>query len=1005
MADILRTLVEEVKKRLQPVVKQVSSGAKQYTTLAKQYTSPGAYLVSKIKPTLKAKVLPAVKEFGRGFMTLPEAGKPETFLDKGWAGVGQAVSMLPPVAAVVKTAPPKAGKIAYKIAPTIGKTVPKAQKLLLEAPKVLEGTKGAVKQAFKIVRRQKTPMPAFKIVQKAGEKAIALTKKVEELKKIPTIITKTGEVKPLMGRGGLIAPKFNFTKWRDKVIAGRERFGRETQERNIEDIAPKEDFIKMKKFLFDKIKDAETVRVLFVNNLITKFQNKVVKEFGIRIGSFDDKLIQRFGEKRMSLKELKLATPKWREVQKAASMFRRQYDELLDMVNEVRKRYGYDPILRREDYFTHFKEIDNLIKEFGITFKSPQLPTKIGGITQFFKPGKPFSPYELARKGGEYTEGAIEGFNRYIHSISKQIFRIDPIQRARIIEKSLSDLPEAQHLKVFKAQFSRFVQDLAGKKSSVDVAMQEHIPIISKSLNYLASKTGANMVGGSFSTAIMQLLPFTQHLAQTSKRAVLKGIIDTMRSPLDDDFRKIAGQTSKILVRRYPKEFIDLKTFANPLSTQRTKITESANIMFKVLDIFSVRSIVAGKFFENLRKGFNSADALKLADDYAGRLVQERTWGQYPAYFTVQAFRPFTQFQLEANNYLSNLFKDIPRMSKNTLEASSMIGQAFLYAFIGNSLIEKLTGRRPLFDPIDWVLVTLDRERTGPQKIKKIAREMADQLPLVSLGFGGRIPLASRLPTGKEIGEIIEKPSEIPRALARTAAYIVMPTGGGQIKKAITGMQALYKGGVFTPSGMLKYPVAKDVGSALQAILFGPYSGKGARFYFDNELKPLSEKETLVWQAAIKRGNELYQTWATIYRFKLANGLRTKMLLVAKDLRMSPEEKRSKLRDILNEYQILMNRLGQFSGLEDVLVTQGAVGSPLPSPSLPTAPKVATGQVLLKRGKTRIKKPTLTTRKLKPFKMKKAKYRITQKKPIPIYKIKPSKTSWNLPTRKEVIAI
>jgi hypothetical protein len=120
---------------------------------------------------------------------------------------------------------------------------------------------------------------------------------------------------------------------------------------------------------------------------------------------------------------------------------------------------------------------------------------------------------------------------------------------------------------------------------------------------------------------------------------------------------------------------------------------------------------------------------------------------------------------------------------------------------------------------------------------------------------------------------------------------------------------------------------------------------------------------------------------------------------------MSPEEKRSKQRDILNEYQILMNRLGQFSGLEDVLVTQGAVGSPLPSPSLPTAPKVATGQVLLKRGKTRIKKPTLTTRKLKPFKMKKAKYRITQKKPIPIYKIKPSKTSWNLPTRKEVITI
>jgi hypothetical protein len=49
--------------------------------------------------------------------------------------------------------------------------------------------------------------------------------------------------------------------------------------------------------------------------------------------------------------------------------------------------------------------------------------------------------------------------------------------------------------------------------------------------------------------------------------------------------------------------------------------------------------------------------------------------------------------------------------------------------------------------------------------------------------------------------------------------------------------------GSYTDSGNLRFPVEKTFGNVLQAGVFGQYASENARDYFDNERKPLKEKQ------------------------------------------------------------------------------------------------------------------------------------------------------------------
>ena len=66
-----------------------------------------------------------------------------------------------------------------------------------------------------------------------------------------------------------------------------------------------------------------------------------VDNLGIKPRSKESELLQQFGEGRISLDELKKASPtKWQNIVSAKDYFRREYDTLLDQWNRARGEAG-----------------------------------------------------------------------------------------------------------------------------------------------------------------------------------------------------------------------------------------------------------------------------------------------------------------------------------------------------------------------------------------------------------------------------------------------------------------------------------------------------------------------------------------------------------------------------------------------------------------------------------------------------------------------------------------
>lgn len=647
-------------------------------------------------------------------------------------------------------------------------------------------------------------------------------------------------VAPPTVRGNITPPELNFGQWKDK---GALSLGRETLERNIERYAGA-DAPKLKQFVTEPIKVNETARASWLTKTRHEVRD-VAQSLGIKAGSKEDALIQRFGEKNISLEDLQREAPKkWQQIAEGAQYFRQKYDDLLDQVNQVRTQFGYDPIPKREDYFRHFQELGDTVDKIGVLFNERDLPTEIAGITNIFKPGKPFTTTELRRLGGKYTESAIKGMDNYLDAVSKQIFHTDSVQRVRSVEKYIREAGAAGEAKLpnVVANLSEYGNLLSGKKAQVDRAIESTLGRRSLgAINWIRQRTSANMIGGNISSALTNFLPFTQSLATTSKTAAAQGILETSLAPLTGKFNDIDGLSSAFLTRRFPEAKIQY--------TGWDKAGRAANWLFESVDRFVSRAIVAGKYYEGLQKGLDPKVAMKAADDYAGRLVTDRSWGQLPNLLGTKTLGPLTQFQAEVNNQFSFLTRDIPQLAGgNKAKIAGSLAQVALYSYLANNLYEKVIGRRPALDPI-YAAETLfgaNEEGEGKSTGKRIVaagKDVAENLPFVGGITGGRLPISAGVP---DVTKLVKGEADLSTELSKAGYYILPPFGGGQLKKTVEGVKAFDQGASTTKSGNVRYPIKQDTANAARTALFGQYSVPEAREYFAKERTPLSEKQSQV---------------------------------------------------------------------------------------------------------------------------------------------------------------
>ena len=579
------------------------------------------------------------------------------------------------------------------------------------------------------------------------------------------------------------------------------------------------------------------------------------------------------------------------KVERAIEDARKTYDDLLLRVNAVLKEQGMKEIPYRKGYFPHFTEDKQgfLAKLFNWKAKNFDIPTDIAGLTEQFNPNRSWQSFNKQRKGDTTDYSFTKGMDSYVHGALDWIHHIEDIQKRRAFENHIryvhsekgvqeridkirnnneldaDEMQEQIDLVFAEAEnpLNNFVTDLragtntlAGKKSSLDRGMEEMVnrKVYSVMTN-LSNRVTGNMVAGSVSSALTNFIPITQSWGQVSPVSSLRAMGDTIRSAVRDD-----GMIDKsdFLTNR-------LRAEDNLYKSGWDKFGEKATFLMEGIDSFTAQVVWRSKYLENISNGMSENAAIKNADQFAENVIAGRSRGNMPTIFDSKnpLIKTLTAFQLEVNNQYGYMFKDMPQDLKNDSVAKLVKGYAtmFIGAYAYNALYSSLVGRDAAFDPIGIIEGLLkdlfgDDEEEPEDIILNFADNVLEEVPFVGgLLGGGRVPISAALPYdglleafSGTVTDIADKDlKNLTKEWLNPVYYLAMPLGGGQLKKTIEGLSMFSDehpvAGSYTASGNLRYPVEDTIGNRIQAGLFGQYSSKNAREYFDNEWAPLGEKQ------------------------------------------------------------------------------------------------------------------------------------------------------------------
>lgn len=793
-------------------------------------------------------------------------------------------------------------------------------------------------------------------------------------------------------------------KWVDKVMGIQ--YQRETMERNIRDIARKgkvsdekanafinkyfwpvhENESKRKNYL---VEQQNRIRALGLARQVRK-GNLVSESYAVQwLGEAEfnrDYLKQHprverrggmtFDEWNAAIQEFEKQNPNLDlgKVRAAVKVFHEVYDKLFQDMNRVRIENGYEPVNYLQGYFPHFQENEeggSILQKFaraaGIEGDVSPLPATINGLTANFKPGIRYMENIQNRLGYATAYDALQGFDRYIEVATDVIFHTADIQRLRALatqiryrasDEGLKQRIDAIMMNPFlnpdeaneqvanltkegRYGLSNFVDELdeytnllAGKKSRLDRGMEKLMG--RKFYNVMKkfeSRVGANMVAANVGSALTNFIPITQAWSQVSTADVLRGMWDTLKN-----YKTADGLDSA-------STFINNRSGYGRLAmSTMDKVSAGAGRMMESIDTFTTGSVVRARYYQNLRRGMSETSAMQEADQFASGVMADRSKGSTPTLYSARnpLVKLFTQFQLEVNNELSWIFKDMAQeeRKKGVAALAKAMFKFLIGAWIYNEFYESIVGRRAALDPLDIINDTVGdftgyqlpntvqaavsgkwdftKEKPGTyQAIKNLEGNIISEFPgtqaLTILGVdealgldidSGRIAVASAIPNLGNIEKALlaknedmapaKKAQTIGNELMKPGLYLATPFGGGQARKLIQGGVAAWKGGSYSVDNegrdILQYPVYNDnaedrAKSWAQALLFGKTATEEAQSWVESGFKSLSAKETAAYQGMTEGGEDQRETYAFIQAArKLEKNYDKMMLLKAYDI-------------------------------------------------------------------------------------------------------------------------
>lgn len=719
----------------------------------------------------------------------------------------------------------------------------------------------------------------------------------------------------------------------DKKFAAA--YSRETMERNSYDIfdkAHRAEAEQLNEAFFKPVHKDVADKTNYVNTL----RERVAK---LNLNQQESALVQMMLEGEtgaaadyIAAKKIKVTSKLQERVANGVAEFRAIYDDMYNRICDSLIENGmWDSVPGYlKNYAPHFtldKPDTALMRvRFALGLgkdSSLNLPTDLAGITDDFKPGKKWFGNLLHREGEITDYDAVAGFDRYVETASDVIFLTNSVQNLRALEDALryrlSDegtkakineirnnptldglqrhqqieqaydpnqdnvsklyAQKKQGMGGYVSNLHEYINNLAGKKARADRGWEEMIGrqmyTVAKNIE---GRVAANMIAMNPGSWITNFIPITQAGGEVSTANLIKAMRDTVKSAVKDD-----GFTdgSVFLTNREGTQFLD--------RTLTRKISDIAGMPMEAIDHFTSNVVTRAKYLQNIQNGMDVQEAFDNADTFAANLMADRSKGAQPTAFnSVNPVRKvFTMFQLEVNNQLSYLFKDLPRAKQSVPKLAWAYTKVFTGAYLYNAVYHQLTGRDSAFDPISMIGDAFDldpleliaeafglgddddkdkKKKSGVDIALDLGENIAEQIPFVGgLIGGGRVPLFSAVP---DVGKLKSEhengydPKRIAldagKGLANSAAYLLLPFGGGAVKKALEGAATVYAGGSYSldknGEKILQFPqYGQSPRDWAQTMLFGKSSLKTAQEWADDDYNSLNADETKVFEELRQR--------------------------------------------------------------------------------------------------------------------------------------------------------
>jgi hypothetical protein len=623
-----------------------------------------------------------------------------------------------------------------------------------------------------------------------------------------------------------------------------------TMRRNIERSFDKETGDKVSRFLVDD-QQARATKMIERQVEFNKGLQEQADSLGIKFSGLTGKKakqvsadIQNFGEGKINLAELseKYGGSYARKIVQADTWFRSQYDSLLDEMNTTLTKFGYEPVPKRKNYYTHFSE-PKLWEKFGLRMQeirdlaSPTMqdasPDKargsisnaLAGESEFTQPNKKFNQYTLQRKGDKRTADAFQSFERYLSPTLNNIYMTPSITRARVLAKAVANDADlvGKDANGIMVQVKEYANNLSGKSSRVgdrflsDTKMGRQYLALA---NWAQKKAGQNTIVGNLSTAVMQPIVLAQTAGKFGYKNTITGALQVMsgKTPI--------GQ-SEFMRRRYADT-------TSVRATSMDKARKVANTPLEIVERTAAQLTWNAAYNDALSQKLKGKEAMRYADIEAEKTLAGRAIGERPELYRSKAAAPFTMYQLEVNNYWQQFMKEMtPTQKAKTVVAGYVIG----------SLLKEVLGRDAGFNPIDAVIDAFGElgkeEKSAKDKAlsagQRLFGEVADNIPVLP-------QLATMLAGEKNVKKVLGQDSNIGRfgvsspisSLATNPISLISPFGAGQVKKTYQGIKAVSSGGIDNKDGERQVDIPQTPENYIRGALFGKGSIKEVSQYYDN---------------------------------------------------------------------------------------------------------------------------------------------------------------------------